>query len=222
MGEVEIKALRDSDYKKMALTVSGIYDNYIGDIVYLNAKAYENAPKINTAYLSFKDGVDGHKLGAKILNIDNVAAVSIVYDMKESVSSMLESLNLIVLIVLVCSGALAFIVLYNLTNITITESVREIATLKVLGFHSGEQKSYIFREIIILTIISSIVGIPCGVALLHYTMSQITIDGFCIGIRLSPLSYLWSIGLTLLFTIIVDLALTKKLKRINMAEAMKQ
>ena len=134
---------------------------------------------------------------------------------------MLDSLNLIVLIVLVCAGALAFIVLYNLTNITITERVREIATLKVLGFHSSEQKSYVFRENIILTVISSIVGIPLGIALLHYTMSQITVDGFYFGVRLAAPSYLWALGLTLLFTIIVDLALTKKLKKINMAEAMK-
>ena len=213
--------LRDSDYKELTVTVSGIYDNYIGDIVYLSADTYKEAPKINTAYLNFKDGIDEHQAGADVLNMDNVASVSIVNDFKETVSSMLDSLNLIVLIVLVCAGALAFIVLYNLTNITITERVREIATLKVLGFHSSEQKSYVFRENIILTVISSIVGIPLGIALLHYTMSQITVDGFYFGVRLAAPSYLWALGLTLLFTIIVDLALTKKLKKINMAEAMK-
>ena len=213
--------LRDSDYRELTVTVSGIYDNYIGDIVYLSADTYKEAPKINTAYLNFKDGIDEHQAGADVLNMDNVASVSIVNDFKETVNSMLDSLNLIVLIVLVCAGALAFIVLYNLTNITITERVREIATLKVLGFHSGEQKSYVFRENIILTVISSIVGIPLGIALLHYTMSQITVDGFYFGVRLALPSYLWALGLTLLFTIIVDLALTKKLKKINMAEAMK-
>ncbi len=213
--------LRDSDYKEMTVTVSGIYDNYIGDIIYLSADTYKTAPKINTAYLNFKDGASEYKVGAEILNMDNVAAVNIVNDMKETVSGILDSLNLIVLIVLGCAGALAFIVLYNLTNITITERIREIATLKVLGFHSGEQKSYVFRENIILTIISSIVGIPGGIALLHYTISQIKVDGFYFGVRLAALSYLWAIGLTLLFTIVVDLALTKKLKKINMAEAMK-
>ena len=213
--------LRDSNYQELSVTVSGIYDNYIGDVVYLNAATYSTAPKINTAYLIFKDGIDEHQAGAEILNVGNIAAVSIVNDMKEMVSSMLDSLNLIVLIVLVCAGALAFIVLYNLTNITITERVREIATLKVLGFHNNEQKSYVFRENIILTVISSIAGIPLGIALLHYTMSQIKVDGFYFGVSLAGPSYLWALGLTLLFTIIVDLALSKKLKRINMAEAMK-
>ena len=217
----DIVTLRDSNYKELTVTVSGIYDNYIGDIVYLSSDTYKDTPKINTAYLNFKDGIDEHKAGADVLNMDNVAAVSIVNDYKETVSSMLDSLNLIVLIVLVCAGALAFIVLYNLTNITITERVREIATLKVLGFHRGEQNSYVFRENIILTIISSIVGIPGGIALLHYTMSQITMDGFYFGVRLAAPSFLWALGLTLLFTIIVDLVLTKKLKKINMAEAMK-
>lgn len=213
--------LRDSDYKELTVTVTGIYENYIGDIVYLSADTYKEAPKINTAYLNFKDGIDEHKAGADVLNMDNIAAVSIINDFKETVSSMLDSLNLIVLIVLICAGALAFIVLYNLTNITITERVREIATLKVLGFYRGEQNSYVFRENIILTIMSSIVGIPGGIALLHYTMSQITVDGFYFGVRLAAPSFLWALGLTLLFTIIVDLALTKKLQKINMAEAMK-
>lgn len=213
--------LRDSDYKEMRVTVSGIYENYIGDIVYLSADTYKETPEINTAYLKLKDGMDEHKAGAEILNMENIAAVSIINDMKETVSGMLDSLNLIVLIVLFCAGALAFIVLYNLTNITITERIREIATLKVLGFHRREQKSYVFRENIILTLMSAIVGIPLGIALLHYTMSQITVDGFYFGVCLAAPSYVWALGLTLLFTVIVDLVLAKKLHKINMAEAMK-
>lgn len=213
--------LRNGEHKEIIVTVSGIYDNYIGDIVYLSAETYETAPELNTVYIKFKDETDEHKAGATLLNMDNVAAVSIINDMKETVSGMLDSLNLIVLIVLVCAGALAFIVLYNLTNITITERIREIATLKVLGFHAGEQKSYVFRENIILTVISSIVGIPFGIALLHYTISQIKVDGFYFAVRLAAPSYFLAIGLTLLFTIIVDLALSKKLRKINMAEAMK-
>ena len=217
--------LRDGDYREATVTVSGIFDNYIYDYIYLSEETYEDgfgyAPEMNTAYLTFAEGKDHHEAGAELLSMDNVASVSLVEDMRESVGSMLETLNYIVLIVLVCAGALAFIVLYNLTNITITERTREIATLKVLGFYRGEQNSYVFRENIILSVIGAICGIPLGIALLHYTMGQIQIDNFYFGCRLSGLSYLWCFLITLLFTIIVDFALTAKLKKINMAEAMK-
>ena len=217
--------LRDGDYREATVTVSGIFDNYIYDYIYLSEETYEDgfgyAPEMNTAYLTFAEGKDHHEAGAELLSMDNVASVSLVEDMRESVGNMLETLNYIVLIVLVCAGALAFIVLYNLTNITITERTREIATLKVLGFYRGEQNSYVFRENIILSVIGAICGIPLGIALLHYTMGQIQIDNFYFGCRLSGLSYLWCFLITLLFTVIVDFALTAKLKKINMAEAMK-
>ena len=217
--------LRDGDYREATVTVSGIFDNYIYDYIYLSEETYEDGfgyvPEMNTAYLTFAEGKDHHEAGAELLSMDNVASVSLVEDMRESVGNMLETLNYIVLIVLVCAGALAFIVLYNLTNITITERTREIATLKVLGFYRGEQNSYVFRENIILSVIGTICGIPLGIALLHYTMGQIQIDNFYFGCRLSGLSYLWCFLITLLFTIIVDFALTAKLKKINMAEAMK-
>ena len=141
--------------------------------------------------------------------------------MEARVSSMLDSLNYIVLIVLVCAGALAFIVLYNLTNITITERTREIATLKVLGFYQKEQNAYVFRENLVLTGISTLCGIPMGIGLLHYVMAQIKISTMYFGCRLSPLSYLFAILITFIFTAVVDIALTAKIKRINMAEAMK-
>ena len=126
-----------------------------------------------------------------------------------------------ILLVLVCAGALAFIVLYNLTNITITERTREIATLKVLGFYQKEQNAYVFRENLVLTGISALCGIPMGIGLLHYVMAQIKISTMYFGCRLSPLSYLFAILITFIFTAVVDIALTAKIKRINMAEAMK-
>lgn len=217
--------LRDKDYKEMSVTVSGIFDNYLYDYVYIHSDTFEEgfgyAPEMNTAYLNFKDGADHYTSGAALLSEENVASIMLTEEGKETVGSMLQSLDYIVLIVLVCAGALAIIVLYNLTNITITERTREIATLKVLGFYRHEQSSYVFRENIILSVLGAICGIPFGIALLNYTMAQIQIDNFYFGCRLSGLSYLWAFLLTLLFTVIVDAALTAKLKRINMAEAMK-
>ncbi|MBE6933631.1 MAG: FtsX-like permease family protein [Ruminococcaceae bacterium] len=217
--------LRSHDFQEMSVKVSGIYENYIGDVLYLSADTYASGfgkeAEINTAYFRYAEGVDAHRAGAEILGMENVAAVTIIGDMKDMVDSMLDSLDLIILIVIFCAGALAFIVLYNLTNITITERTREIATLKVLGFRGKEQRSYVFRENIILTVISSVCGIPMGIALLQFAMEQIKVDGFYFGCRLAPMSYVWAFVMTMLFTMIVDLALIPKIKHINMAEAMK-
>lgn len=222
----DVIEVKDSEYNSMSLIVSDIFDNYMGDYIYVNCETCKEGwgyePGINTAYVNFKNGVDEHKAGADIMNIDGVASVSITNDLKENVESMLESMNYIVLIVLVCAGALAFIVLYNLTNITIMERIREIATLKVLGFYNREQNSYVFRENIILTIISSICGIPLGIVLLMYVMNQIKISTFYFGYRLAPSSFVLAILITLLFTVIVDSVLTVKTKKINMAEALKE
>ena len=134
---------------------------------------------------------------------------------------MMKSLDYIVLLVVVCAGALAFIVLYNLTNINITERVREIATVKVLGFYDQETNSYVFRENIILTVLGVIVGIPMGIALHAYVMAQIHIDMIHFDVRITALSFLISTALTLVFGMIVNLALRGKIRRIDMAQALK-
>ncbi|MGN1445917.1 MAG: FtsX-like permease family protein [Eubacteriales bacterium] len=219
--------LRDSGLTlaPVTVTVTGIFDNYIYDYIYVSADtltaAWGEAPEKNTAYVNFAAGQDEKAAGAVLLGADGVATVMLSSDMETRVSSMLESLNYIVLIVLVCAGALAFIVLYNLTNITITERTREIATLKVLGFYQKEQHAYVFRENLVLTGISALCGIPMGIGLLHYVMAQIKISTMYFGCRLSPLSYLFAILITFIFTAVVDMALTAKIKHINMAEAMK-
>ena len=213
------------DYKSLTVTVSGIFDNYIYDYIYVSADTcaaqWGQAPECNTAYVNFAEGQETNAAGAVLLGADHVSHVTLTADMRTRVGSMLESLDYIVLIVLVCAGALAFIVLYNLTNITITERTREIATLKVLGFYQREQNSYVFRENIVLTGISALCGIPMGIALLRYVMAQIKISTIYFGCRLAWGSYLLAVLITFAFTFIVDLALTSKTRRINMAEAMK-
>lgn len=213
------------DYKTLTVTVSAIFDNYIYDYIYVSADTcavrWGQAPECNTAYVNFAEGQEANAAGAVLLGADHVSHVTLTADMRTRVASMLESLDYIVLIVLVCAGALAFIVLYNLTNITITERTREIATLKVLGFYQREQNSYVFRENIVLTGISALCGIPMGIALLHYVMAQIKIATIYFGCRLAWESYLLAVLITFAFTFIVDLALTSKTRRINMAEAMK-
>ena len=134
---------------------------------------------------------------------------------------MMKSLNYIVLLVVICAGALAFIVLYNLTNINITERIREIATIKVLGFYEKETNAYVFRENIILTVLGILLGIPMGIALHAYVMAQIQIDMIHFDVRIAAVSYAISIALTLVFALIVDLALRGKIRRIDMAQALK-
>lgn len=213
------------DYKTLTVTVSAIFDNYIYDYIYVSADTcaaqWGQAPECNTAYVNFAEGQEPNAAGAVLLDAEHVSHVTLSADMRTRVGSMLDSLDYIVLIVLVCAGALAFIVLYNLTNITITERTREIATLKVLGFYQREQNSYVFRENIVLTGISALCGIPMGIVLLRYVMAQIKISSIYFGCRLAWESYLMAVLITFAFTLIVDLVLTSKTRRINMAEAMK-
>ncbi|MBE6754820.1 MAG: FtsX-like permease family protein, partial [Ruminococcaceae bacterium] len=214
----DVITVRDSDLRSLSVTVSGIYDNYIGDYMYVDMQtciqAWGDAPAINTAYMVFGENIDHHEAGAALLNMDNVASVSINEDFRRTVDSMLGSLDYIVLVVLLCAGALAFIVLYNLTNITITERTREIATLKVLGFYAREQRAYVFRENLILTALGCLCGIPFGLMLLQYTMAQIKISNFYFGCSLAPISYLYAILITFAFTVIVNFAMRSKTGRI--------
>ena len=127
----------------------------------------------------------------------------------------------VVLVLVISAGMLAFIVLYNLTNINITEREREIATIKVLGFYDGETNRYVFRENIILTVLGALVGLPMGKLLHAYVMGQIKIDLMCFDVRVAPLSYLISAALTLVFGLLVNLALRRKIRTIDMSQALK-
>ena len=221
----DVITLRDPDLREVTLTVSGIFDNYIYDYAFIRADTFREqwgfVPEIRTAYLKLTEDTDQHAAAASMLGDENVAAVNVLNDMRERIGSMLSSMNYIVLIVLVCAGALAFIVLYNLTNISINERRREIATLKVLGFYPGESAAYVFRENMILTGISALIGLPMGYALLWYVMRQIKISSFYFGCRAAPLSYVLAVALTFVFAAVVAFLLYFKLEKIDMADSLK-
>ena len=221
----DVITLRDPDLREVTLTVSGIFDNYIYDYAFIRSDTFReqwgSVPEIKTAYLNLTEGTDQHVAAASILGGEDVAAVNVLNDMRERIGSMLSSLNYIVLIVLVCAGALAFIVLYNLTNISINERRREIATLKVLGFYPSESAAYVFRENMILTGISALIGLPMGYALLWYVMRQIKISSFYFGCRAAPLSYVLAVALTFVFATVVAFLLYFKLEKIDMADSLK-
>ncbi len=216
---------RDSDFNSIKVKVSGIFDNYIYDFAYISSDTYEEqmgkAPVQDGAYVLLKDGTDAAEAVAVFLKDKNCGSVSIIENQLANVGNMLSSLDYVVLIVLVCAGALAFIVIYNLTNISINERIREIATIKVLGFYESESAAYVFRENLVLSLISAIVGLPMGVALHRYVMAQIKIKGMYFGHRILPASFVWALVLTMVFAVIVDFFMYFRLKKINMAESLK-
>jgi putative ABC transport system permease protein len=142
-------------------------------------------------------------------------------NLRTRLNSMMSSLDYIVLIIIICAAGLAFIVLYNLTNINITERVREIATIKVLGFFRRETSAYVLRENLVLTAMGTAAGIGAGILLHRFVMAQIKVDLVDFGVKILPESYAYSIALTFIFNFIVNLFMEIKLERINMAESLK-
>ena len=205
--------------------VSSLCDNYVFNYAYLSAQTYREHlyedPEYNTLYMAARDDADPYEEGAALLEDDDVGAVTVNAATRDRVDSMLSRLDYIVLVVVLCAAALAFIVLYNLTNINVTERIREIATIKVLGFYQGEVAAYVFREINILSILGSLAGLGMGKALHAFVMAQIRIDAMNFACRIAPLSYLISFVMTLLFTLVISLGMRPRLRRIDMAESLK-
>jgi len=148
-------------------------------------------------------------------------SVSVVADIKDRVENMMKMMDAVVGLVIGSAGALAFIVLFNLSNINITERIREIATIKVLGFYPAESAAYVFREGMALTAMGCALGLAAGKLLHAFIIRQVRVDMVYFTPRIFWTSYLWAVVLTFLFACIVDLFLYFKLERINMAEALK-
>jgi putative ABC transport system permease protein len=151
----------------------------------------------------------------------HVTATTLNKDTEERLTKMMSSLDYVVLLVIICAAALAFIVLYNLTNINITERIREIATIKVLGFFKNETASYVFRENRVLTAIGIVIGLVLGVFLHRFVMAQIHVDMVSFDSYVAPISYVYSIIMTFIFNFLVNRVMAVKLEKINMAESLK-
>lgn len=217
--------LQDDEMRQMKVKVSGINENFVYDYVYMNEETYWNgikeAPQYKSAYINLAEDVDAHQLAADLMKLTNVSTATVNADTEERFSSMMFSLNYIVAVVMLCAAGLAFIVLYNLTNINITERIREIATIKVLGFYKRETASYVFRENIVLTVFGSGLGLLLGYFLHQYVMYEINVDMIAFDTHIEPVSYLLSILLTFAFAWFVNLFMSYKLEKINMAESLK-
>lgn len=179
------------------------------------------AAGIPEAFVKTAEGEDVHALSAKVSELIDVMNVSISEDMADMVRNMMDALDLVVVVIVFCAGLLAVTVLYNLTNININERVREIATIKVLGFNASETSAYVFKENMTLTVVGSLFGLLLGKLLLLFVMSQIKIDMVWFKTIVLAPSYLWAAALTLLAAVAVDFIFYFKLQKINMAEALK-
>mgnify|MGYP002563538125 CR=1 FL=1 len=213
------------DTKSVQLTVSGIYWNYVSNYIYINGQTYEDdfgkTYDPTAAFLTAAKGTGVYKLSENLNKYDDIIAISINKDIEKRVSDMMVSLNYIVILVIGCAGALAFIVLFNLGNINLTERVREIATIEVLGFYPREMGSYVFRENFILVLIGIVAGLPTGYVLHKFIMSRIVVDAVSFNEIIEPASYVFTVLTVIGFSVIVDLILRRKMRRINMAEALK-
>ena len=217
--------LQTGDMRRTELTVEAVFENYVYNYVYLTQTTWQDvfgeAPGYEAAWVNYRTDEDAQAASAALTGAENTAAVTLSRDFRSRVATMMQSLRYIVLVVVLGAAALAFIVLYNLTNINITEREREIATIKVLGFYDGETNRYVFRENIILTVLGALLGLPMGKLLHAYVMGQIRIDLMCFDVRVAPLSYLISAALTLAFGLLVNLALRRKIRAIDMSQALK-
>ena len=228
--------LRDSDRKELSVEVTGIYENYLYNYVHVSEDTWleqtGQEPERRTVYLNLAQGAEEgspvpadtptiHELSAELMQLDQVANVSVSSDMMERIGSMLSALDIIVVVVILCAAGLAFIVLYNLTNINITERIREIATIKVLGFYRRETNAYVFRENVLLSALGMALGLGLGHLLHRFVMSEIRVDMIAFHIYVRPISYVYSGILTLLFAWLVNLAMGGKLESISMTESLK-
>lgn len=221
----EIK-LTTSEKKELTLTVSALFDNYVDSFVFISPETCEEqlgeVPEYKSALANAPDGADVNRCAEALTHdVDGVRGVTLSTDIKERMSSMLDGLLVVVAAIILCAGLLALIVLYNLTNINISERIREIATLKVLGFYPNEAAHYVFRENLILTGAGAVFGLGLGVALHAFVMNAIKVDMMYFKPHISFLSFAVSIVITFVFAMIVNAIMRRRIDNIDMAGALK-
>ncbi|MBK5243562.1 MAG: FtsX-like permease family protein [Eubacteriaceae bacterium] len=216
-----------SDDESHEVTLGAITENYLENYIYMSPKVYEEAfghpLKVNVAYFNIANpSTDEENAIAKDwLENPSVVAVNFTSNIVKSSGDSINTLNIVVLVMLISAGALAVVVLYNLTNINISERIREIATIRVLGFYDMEVYKYIFRENIVLSIIGIAAGLGLGVILNTFIINTVETDIAMFGRGIDLSSYIYSILFTLGFTMLVNIMMTPMIKKISMVESLK-
>ncbi|OPZ92306.1 MAG: FtsX-like permease family protein [Firmicutes bacterium ADurb.Bin419] len=227
LGVGDTLKYRNNDNITYEIVVSAIAENYLSHYIYLSPEYFNKVtlgdPQYNTGMFNLKnpETIDERDFKEALMNYKGVLAVVLTRGIAEEVMDTMESLDYVVMILILSAGALAFVVLYNLTNINITERMREIATIKVLGFRDGEVSTYVYRENILLSIAGTLLGIILGVLLHKYVIGTMEIDAMMFGQSIHLPSYAFSIVLTMVFSVLVNLSMYGRLKNINMVESLK-
>lgn len=216
-----------SDGTSVEFTVDGIFENYVGHIVIMNGDTYKNTfglsakPTQLLIRMDESNEENDSALGSALTGIDGIESIVFYRGSAESFENMISSLSIVVVVLVISAGLLAFVVLYNLTNVNISERVREIATLKVLGFYDREVSNYVFRENLLLSLIGSLAGLALGMGLHRLIMALAELDNVMFGRTIELKSYLISLIMTMFFSWIVARVMHYKLKKIPMVESLK-
>lgn len=220
--EIELK---DNNDNKAQAKVSEIVEHYINHYIYIDSNYYNSifnrTPKENSIFIKLVNEDTADQVSNDLINIEGIAGIVSNNFIKTSFSDTIKSLDLVVIVMILCAGALSFIVLYNLTNVNISERIREIATIKVLGFYDKEVSAYIFRENILLTIIGTLAGLLLGVAFHRFIMVTVEMEYVMFGRQIDIVSFIMATGLTIIFSLLVNWVMYYKLKKVEMVESLK-
>ena len=218
---------RGESYPPVTVEIVEIVENYVNHYIFISSEQYEElygeAPEYNVIEIIYNEGasVDEEALGKRLMECDECIGVSFISDMSDTIDRMLASLNLVIYVLIISAALLAFVVLFNLNSINITERYRELATLKVLGFYDTETAMYVYRENILLTVIGIVVGIFLGMILHQFTIRTVEVDLMMFGRSIGFFSYVKGALLTFAFSLIVNLLMLRRLQKIDMIEALK-
>lgn len=219
--------IKNSAVAQFAVKVTGICENYLQHYLYMTPmlykKLYGNEPSYNQIDVDLNTNAVSaqQNISENIVPLKGVSSVNLISDNTKKFNDTIKSIYYIILVLIISAALLSFIVLYTLTNINISERMREIATIKVLGFYDKEVSSYVFRESIILTFLGAAFGLIIGVPIANYVIRTTEIEMIMFGRQIYPLSFILSAVLTLAFSWFVNLVMLRKLKKINMVEALK-
>lgn len=219
--------IKDANNKVIKAKIKGVFTNYVGHHIYASESLYKswntNAKTTHIYLIKSKKTTKKFErnLGNKIMNIDGVQSVTFYSSLQKNFKDMIKSISYIVVVLVISAACLAFVVLYNLSNVNISERKREIATIKVLGFTRKEVDAYINRETILLTILGSLIGLGIGIGLHHLIMNLAEMDDIMFGRTINSISYVISFVMTIGFNAIINLFMHKKLNNIQMVESLK-
>ena len=221
------KIILEKDNRKYKVKITAVTENYMGHYVYMTPSCYEKTfgekPEYSSTVYTMKEDAESdlETLGNAILKYPAALSISYTSSTAGQVERMLGSLGAVIWVLIISAGMLAFVVLYNLNNINITERQRELATLKVLGFYDGEVSQYVFRENILLSFIGILAGAVFGILLHRYVITTVEVDAVMFGRNIKPISFVYSGIITFGFSMFVNMVMHFKLKKINMVESLK-